>query len=129
MALSHLLPSVDDVLVREEALPGQGGDLASHAGGGVVALEQLAAALGEGLALGDEVVLDEGEGSVGEDAGADVGEAGVAGAVGQGGLGEAMFGDVLVGGGEDCRLSGAEGTRGRRVVVGVVGAAVEGRGG
>lgn len=79
--------------------------------------EQFAAPGSEARTLGDQVVRDEAEGPVSEDAGADVGVTGVAGAQAKGPLGEAMLGDVLVGGSEYRLLDGDEGPRCGRVVV------------
>jgi hypothetical protein len=117
----YLLPSMDHVLVSYQPLPCQSfdprtGTLVAHSLG-----EELPTPRREGLALGGEVVADEAKGPVSEDARADVGKAGVAGTETQGALGEAVFGDMLVGGREDGLFGLAKRARGRRVVVRVEG--------
>jgi hypothetical protein len=52
----------------------------------------------EGEALGDEVVANEGKGPICQDGGAHVKQTGISSAETKGALGEAMLGDVLVGG-------------------------------
>lgn len=63
------------------------------------------------------MILDQAEGSLGHDAGANVEISGVAGAEGQRMLGEAVLGDMGVGGREDVALGSVESAWGRRVVV------------
>jgi hypothetical protein len=117
---TYLLPPMYDVLIAHQALPSKSLDPRAHAWlARHVVREELAAASGERQTLGDEMVADEAEGSVGEDAGTDVREASVAGAQAEGTLGEAMLGNVLVGGGQNGLLDGGEGSLGGRVVVGV----------
>jgi hypothetical protein len=110
---------VYDVLVAHQPLPRQGSDLFADAGGRerrLVLEQHLAAPGGQPLALRDQVVADQAELAVGQDAGADVGVSGVAGAEADGAQGEAVLGDVLVGGGQDVAVDGAKGRR-RRVLV------------
>ena len=63
------------------------------------------------------MIPDEAEGALGECAGADIKVPGIAGAKTQGSVGEAVLGDMLVGGGEDSLLGSSEWAGGRRVVV------------
>lgn len=96
---THLLPSVNDILVSQQPFPGQGGDLCSHTRQGVLALKQLLALFGQGHALCNEVVANQAESAVRKSTRADVEVAGVAGTETEGAVGEAMFGDVSIRGG------------------------------
>ena len=129
-----------NIPVRQQALPGQALDSLGHGqqltpcagrgvGGGSIGathgrIEDLGAPRGEGLALGDKVVLDQAEGAFGHDIGADVEVAGVAGAEGERLVGEAVVGHMAVGGRQDLTFGGIEGARRGRVVVGVVAATI-----
>ena len=127
-------PAVDDGFVGVESVEGEGSDVGGYVGlrcccccccwlwwssreeGGGGGM------FGEGEALGDEVVVYEGEGAGGEEVGGDVEVAGVSGAAGEGGGGEAMGWDVEgEGGGEDGGVGRGE-RWGFFVLVGVVGA-------
>ncbi|KAK1248157.1 hypothetical protein MKX08_006377 [Trichoderma sp. CBMAI-0020] len=104
-----------------DPLPGQGGDFVIDACQRLI-IEKLLAFLSQSLALHDEVVVYQTELAIGQDAGADVWVSGIAGTEANGAQGEAMLGNVLVGGGEDGPVDGAKGSWRRRVVVGVVAA-------
>lgn len=124
--ITHLLPSVYDVPVAHQPLPRQGSHLVAHAGQRVI-LEQLAAPVGQSLALGDQVVVYQAELAVGQDAGADIRVASVASAEANSAQREAVLRDVLVGGGQDFPVDGPERRRGRVVVRVVVLPPAEGR--
>lgn len=113
-----------DFFIAQQPLPCQSLDLVRHLqrrrSVPRFVVEDGGAPRGEGVPLGDEVVPDEAEGALRQQVGADVEVTGVAGAEGQGVGGEAVLGDVAVGGGEDGLLGGAEDARRRRVVIGVV---------
>jgi len=119
---TNFLPSVDDVLVGHETSPSQGGDFRAHTQGSRVGALRAKQPLGlrsQSLPLQDKMIEDQAESAVGEHAGADVEKACVAGAEAEGPLGEAVFGNMTVGGGEDGVFDGAECALGRGVVVGV----------
>ncbi|KND93323.1 hypothetical protein TOPH_02141 [Tolypocladium ophioglossoides CBS 100239] len=97
------------VVGHEQLSPG---DLGAHTHCGFVpglAIKQLMTPRGQGLALGYEMMTDETEGAVWEDAGADVKKAGVAGAEAEGALGEAVLGYMAVRSSENGVFHGAEG--------------------
>lgn len=108
-------------LIAHQPLPCQGGNFVVGACQRFI-LEKLLALLSQSLTLHDEVVVYQAELAIGQDAGADVWVSGIAGTEANGAQGEAMLGNVLVGGGEDGPVDGAKGPWRRRVVVGVVAA-------
>lgn len=117
---THLLPVLDDVFVSQQPRPRQSGD-SVFMSERFVALEQLRGLVCESVALLDEVVSYQTEGAVGQHARANVEVSGIAGAEPEGTRGEAVLGDVLVGGRQKCLLGAAtKSTFGGRVVVGVV---------
>lgn len=86
------------LLVAHQPLPRQGGDFVIDACQRFV-LEKLLTFLSQSLPLHDEVVVYQAELAIGQDAGADVWVSGIAGPETNGAQGEAMLGNVFVGGG------------------------------
>lgn len=71
----------------------------------------------QALPFRHQMILDQAEGSLGHDAGANVEVSGVAGAEGQRMLGEAVLGDMGIGGRKNVALGSVESTWRRWVVV------------